>query len=154
MSENQLSKTLADWDVPSPHVLEHRIWPEHIDHMGHVNNAVYLMLLEDTAWSHTRALGLTWQDYQALDAGCVVRHHALDYMAAAYEGDRVQVGTWLSGNDHRLTLWRGYQVRRVDDGRTLLRASTQFVCVRLSSGRPRRMPPEFITAYEPAEENL
>lgn len=153
MPEKASINTPLGWDVLSPHVAEYTIQPEHIDHMGHVNNAVYLTFLEDTAWSHTRALGLSWQDYKNLDAGCVVRHHALDYLAAAYESERVQVGTWITGNDHRLRLWRGYQIRRVGDGKTLLRASTEFVCVRLSNERPRRMPQAFIEAYQPTEEN-
>lgn len=145
------SSALADWGVRAPHVVEFTIGAEHIDHMAHVNNAVYLTFMEDTAWSHTRSLGLSWQDYQRLDAGCVVRRHELEYLAAAYEGERVQVGTWITGNDHRLLLWRGYQIRRPADGETLLRAHSEFVCVRLSTGRPRRMPPEFIKAYVPLE---
>lgn len=141
------------WDVTAPHVVEYTVLPEHIDHMDHVNNAVYLTFLEDAAWSHTRSLGLTWPDYQALDAGCVVRDHALEYLAPALVGDVLQVGTWITGNDHRLTMWRAYQIRRLCDNRTLLRAHSRFICVRLSTGRPRRMPQAFIDAYQPMENN-
>src|SRR5699024_5195321 len=139
------------WDVAAPHVVDMTVQCDHIDHMGHVNNAVYLQFMEQTAWAHTRALGLTWASYQELDAACVVRRHELDYLAAAFAGDQVQVATWISGNDGRLNLWRGYQIRRVDDGKMLLRGHTHFVCVRLSNGRPRRMPQAFIDAYQPVE---
>lgn len=151
MPEQTLTTKASSWDVAMPHVAEIVVQPAHIDHMGHVNNAVYLQFMEQTAWAHTWALGLSWQSYQALDAACVVRRHELDYLAAAFEGDRLQVATWISGNDGRLNLWRGYQIRRVGDGKTLLRARTRFVCVRLSNGRPRRMPQEFIDAYQPTE---
>ena len=148
MSETQL----ADWDVPAPHIVDFTVVSEHIDHMGHVNNAVYLGFMESAAWSHTRVLGLSWQDYQRLDVGCVVHRHELDYLAPAHVGEYLQVGTWITGNDRRLTLWRGHQIRRVADGKTLLRASTRFVCVRLSTGRPRRMPQTFIDAYQPEQD--
>lgn len=151
MPKTKPDGAFADWDASAPHVVEFTIDAGHIDHMAHVNNAVYLTFMEDTAWSHTRSLGLTWQDYQRLDAGVVVRRHELEYLAAAHEGDQVQVGTWITGNDRRLRLWRGYQIRRLADGKTLLRAHSEFVCVRLSTGRPRRMPPEFIAAYVPLE---
>ncbi len=37
-----------------------------------------------------------------------------------------------------------------DDGVTLLRGGMRFVCIELSSGRPRRLPQEFIDGYGPA----
>ena len=45
---------------------------------------------------------------------------------------------------------RRFQVIRVSDGVTLLRAAMRFACIELSSGRPRRLPPEFIAGYGPA----
>ncbi|MDB4825223.1 acyl-CoA thioesterase, partial [Pseudomonadales bacterium] len=39
---------------------------------------------------------------------------------------------------------------RPSDGITLLRAAMRFACIELSSGKPRRMPREFIEGYEPA----
>jgi len=32
----------------------------------------------------------------------------------------------------------------------LLRAQTTFVCIELSSGKPKRMPSEFLEGYGPA----
>ncbi|HLQ85605.1 MAG TPA: thioesterase family protein [Salinisphaeraceae bacterium] len=124
----------------------------HIDHMGHVNNAAYLEFMEQAAWCHTEALGLVWEDYQALDAGLVVHRHELDYLGAAFAGDWLQITTWIAANDHRLTLWRGFEMRRSGEDKLLLRGLTRYVCVRLSSGRPRRMPPEFMHTYQALEQ--
>jgi len=44
---------------------------------------------------------------------------------------------------------RHFQVIRVDDGITLLRGTVRFVCIELSTGKPRRLPGEFITGYGP-----
>ena len=43
---------------------------------------------------------------------------------------------------------RRYQIVRESDGRTLLRGRTRWVCVALDSGKPRRMPPEFLQGYQ------
>jgi len=41
-------------------------------------------------------------------------------------------------------------LKRPSDNTTLLRAQTTFVCIELSTGRPKRMPVEFIEGYGPA----
>jgi acyl-CoA thioester hydrolase len=42
---------------------------------------------------------------------------------------------------------RRFQLRRVADGETLMRGRWGLVCIEISSGKPRRMPPEFVAAY-------
>lgn len=60
--------------------------------------------------------------------------------------DWCQQAAW----DRKLTMARRFQVVRLADGVTLLRAGMRFACIELSSGRPRRLPKEFITGYGPA----
>ncbi|MNH33302.1 hypothetical protein D3C79_938050 [compost metagenome] len=79
----------------------------------------------------------------------VVRHE-IDYLAAAYEDDELQLATWIVDWDQRLKMTRRFQLVRPSDGTTLLRAQTTFVCIELSTGRPKRMPSEFIDGYGPA----
>lgn len=45
---------------------------------------------------------------------------------------------------------RRFQLKRPRDGVTLLRAQTTFACIELSTGKPRRMPAEFLDGYGPA----
>jgi acyl-CoA thioester hydrolase len=45
---------------------------------------------------------------------------------------------------------RRFQMQRQRDGACVLRARWALVCIELSSGRVRRMPPEFCCAYLPA----
>lgn len=137
------------WDIDVPFLIEITVAPDDIDRLEHVNNAVYLQYMERAAWAHTQALGLDWATYERLDAACVVRHHAIDYIAAARLGDALQIATWIESNDGRLAMQRRFQIRRRADGRTIFRASTQYVSVTLSSGKPRRMPAEFVAAYRP-----
>jgi len=135
------------WDYPEPHWLELSVDESDTDLLGHTNNVTYLRWLEQVAWTHSNALGLDWAEYQRLKRAMVVRRHELDYLAPSFAGDPLVVGTWLTGNDGKLSLWRRYQLVRVNDGVTLLRARTLFVCADLDSGKPRRMPEEFIKGY-------
>ena len=136
----------AAWDAPSPHVLPVSVADAHIDLMRHVNNVHYLQWLEDVAWDHSIALGMSPQDYARLGHGMVVRRHELDYLVPALLGDRVLLATWIVGLD-KLSLHRRYQFVRERDGATLFRGATHFVCVDIDSGRVRRMPPEFTAVY-------
>ena len=47
----------------------------------------------------------------------------------------------------KLTLQRHYQFIREDDGQTVFRGRSEFVCVDIAQGKVRRMPPAFVTAY-------
>lgn len=138
-----------NWDRPHPHVIDVTVQPPHIDLMRHTNNVVYLQWLEDLAWAHSTALGLGPAQYEALGHGMVVRQHELTYLQATRLGERIALGTWLTQAD-KLSLHRHYQFIRVDDGVTVFRGRTHFVCVDIAEGRVRRMPPAFFAAYSAA----
>jgi acyl-CoA thioester hydrolase len=76
------------WDVPEPFIQSLTVDADHLDEFGHVNNVVYLQWAESVAWAHSAALGLGMADYQRLGAGCVVRRHELDYLAATRSEER------------------------------------------------------------------
>lgn len=141
--------TLLAWDVASPCIETVTVAATDLDGFGHTNNVVYLAWLERVAWKHSQNLGLSLDDYRRLGAGCVARRHELDYLAATFAGDTLHVATWIAECDAKFTMWRAYQIIRAGDGKTVLRGRTQWVCVDMSSGRPRRMPPEFVLAYKP-----
>ncbi|MGH8445170.1 MAG: acyl-CoA thioesterase [Solimonas sp.] len=151
MSERIVEPGVADlevWDVARPFVETAVIQAGDIDRFGHTNNVVYLSLLERVAWSHSVSLGLDFGDYERIGAGCVARRHELDYLAPTFAGDELWLATWVHENDFRLSMWRRYQIVRASDRRTVLRGQTQWVCVDMKSGKPKRMPAEF-QAYKP-----
>lgn len=82
-----------------------------------------------------------------LRRGMAVRSMHIDLIAAAYEGDRLLVGNWLT-NKSRLRATRVYQIINARDQTTLLRGHVDFVCINLDNGRPVRMPPEFDASYQ------
>jgi acyl-CoA thioester hydrolase len=123
-----------------------RVDAQHIDGLGHVNNVVYLQWAEQVAWRHSEALGLGLEAYQALDAAMVARQHTLTYLVACVLGDELQLETWL-GERNALHLYRHYRFIRVADGVVVFEGQTDWVCIRLSTGRPLRMPAAFKAAY-------
>jgi len=137
------------WDHPDPHILRTQVTARDIDGLNHTNNAVYVQWCEQSAWSHSAALGLDLQRYRELDRAMAVTHSEYHYLQASREGEEVAVGTWIVDWDRKLTMTRHFQVIRVDDGTTLLRGNVRFVCIELSTGKPRRLPREFISGYGP-----
>jgi acyl-CoA thioester hydrolase len=138
------------WDYPDPHVLQVQVQPDDIDGLYHTNNAVYVDWCQKVAWAHSVALGLDLARYRELDRAMAITHSEFNYLQPSLEGDEVVIGTWIVEWDEKLTMARRFQVIRPEDGVTLLRAAMRFACIELSSGRPRRLPPEFITGYGPA----
>ncbi|KRW59513.1 acyl-CoA thioesterase [Pseudomonas sp. TTU2014-080ASC] len=136
-----------NWDFTDPFVIDLCVNAEDIDGLGHANNAVYVSWLERCAWRHSQFLGLDLAEYRRLDRAMAVLRHEIDYLASAYEGQQLQMATWIIESDHRLKMTRHFQLVRPEDGVTLLRARTTFVCIELSTGKPKRMPAEFVEGY-------
>ncbi|MEB0078981.1 thioesterase family protein [Pseudomonas sp. CCI3.2] len=138
------------WDLVTPFVIDLRVTSDDIDGLGHANNAVYVTWLERCAWRHSQQLGLDLAEYRRIDRAMAVVRHEIDYLTSAYEDDELQLATWIVSSDQRLKMTRRFQLKRPSDGVTLLRAQTTFVCIELSTGKPKRMPAEFIEGYGPA----
>lgn len=138
------------WDYPTPHCLAVSPRAEDIDGLNHTNNAVYVRWCEQVGWSHSVALGLDIEDYRRLDRAMAIRHGGYDYLLPSFEGEALVLGTWLTAGDGKLSMERRFQLRRAGDGQTVMRGKWDLVCIDISGGRPKRMPAEFIEAYQAA----
>lgn len=138
------------WDYPAPHTMACMPAEADIDGLNHTNNGVYVRWCQDAGWSHSAELGLTLHDYQQLDRAMAIRRGAYDYLLATSLGEALTLATWLVASDGLMTMERRFQLVRVRDGATVLRGRWDLVCIEISSGRPRRMPPAFSAAYLPA----
>lgn len=129
------------------------VQPEHIDILGHVNNVVYVAWMQDVATAHIEALGLGVKDYLELKHAMVAVEHHVQYRKAALEGDEIILRTWLS-DLNALYSFRQYAFFRVRDQALLFTGSTKWACVEIETGRPKRLSPTFIQAYQPLDENI
>ena len=137
-----------NWDLAAqPFVVDLQVEASEIDGLGHANNAAYVGWLERCAWNHSVSLGLDLPEYQRLDRAMAIVRHEIDYLASAYLDQQLQVATWIIESDQRFKMTRRFQVVRPADGVTLLRALTTFACIEMSTGKPRRMPAEFVDGY-------
>ncbi len=122
-----------------PFVRELTVVDTDIDNLGHVSNLVYLRWVQDAALAHSASLGWSEQAYLARGQAWVVRRHEIEYLRAAISGDRLRIKTRVAtmkvANSVRKT-----EIFRADE--LLCRASTDWVYVDLSRGRPVRIPPE------------
>ncbi|MCF2948578.1 acyl-CoA thioesterase [Paraglaciecola aquimarina] len=139
-----------NWHYPTPFVQTWQVSAEQIDHYQHANNVAYVKQLETTAWAHSNQLGLNIEIYQSLDRGMAISRHEINYLAAAHKDDKIDCATWIVECDGKLKLARQFQFIRQSDKVTLLTARTEFVCIALSTGKPRRMPAAFSDIYCPA----
>ncbi len=66
--------------------------PEHIDELGHVNNAVWVQWMEKVATAHWREIAdPAHQDNYVW----VVVRHEIDYLRAVLEGETVTARSWV-----------------------------------------------------------
>lgn len=137
-------------DFSDPYTLNMQVQPHDIDGLHHTNNGVYVDWCQKVAWAHSVSLGLDLERYRALDRAMVIIRSEFDYLQSSREGEEVLLATWITEWDEKITMRRAFQVIRPEDGATLLRARMNFACIEISSGKPRRMPTEFIDGYGPA----
>ncbi|GAB5414027.1 MAG: thioesterase family protein [Congregibacter sp.] len=140
----------AEWDYPDPFVRRTQVSAADVDALGHTNNTIYVRWCEEVSWEHSAALGLTVDSYHELDRAMAVVEGRYRYLQASYLDEEIDTATWIIHWDRRLTMTRHFQIRRVNDGVTLLRGETRFACIEISTGKPRRLPQSFIEGYGPA----
>ncbi len=142
------SRRGMSWRRPAPFVLDIEVGAEHLDEFAHVNNVVYVGWLEQCAWAHSRALGLGLDEFLRLDRGMLVVRHEIDYLAAAREGERLELGTWIVECDRPAEPQSG--VPAAPPGRRRHPAArTDPLRLRRAVQRQaaRRLPAEFVERY-------
>lgn len=117
--------------------------PEHIDVMGHVNNAVWVQWVQDMATAHWDAVAAP--DHARAYVWLVVRHE-IDYRGNISEGESALGTTWIEGDP------RGAKsVRRVEftdpSGKALVSAATTWAMLDRETGRLARIRPEVLAPF-------
>jgi acyl-CoA thioester hydrolase len=116
---------------------------EHIDELGHVNNAVWVQWIQLVAVAHWDFVA----DPAHKDAYYwVVVRHEIDYLRPAHEGDRITARTWAGdapqgARSDRFVEFTG------PDGKVCVRAKTQWAIIDKAFGRPIRVPAEVMAPF-------
>ena len=123
--------------------LEFTALPEHIDELGHVNNAVWVQWIQQVAVSHWEAVS------DPAHRDCyfwVVVRHEIDYLRAAQKGDRVTARTWVGEAPKGARFDRFVEFSGAD-GKPCVRARTFWAIIDRASGRPIRVPAEVVAPF-------
>ena len=112
--------------------------PEHIDQLGHVNNAVWVQWMEQVAVAHWEAVA---DPAHKADYFWVVVRHEIEYLRPAFEGDRITARTWVGEAPKGAKFDRHVEFTG-NDGRACVRARTDWAIIDKAAGRPIRIPPE------------
>jgi acyl-CoA thioester hydrolase len=126
-------------------VFEHRITAkaEHIDELGHVNNAVWVQWIQEVALGHWYSVAdPAHQD----DYIWVVVRHEIDYLRAVVEGETVTGRTWVGEAAKGARFDREMEFVG-DDGKVRVRARTTWAIIDKKAGRPIRVPPEVMAPF-------
>ena len=120
---------------------------EHIDELGHVNNAVWVQWIQQVAVAHWQAVA----DDAHKDAYFwVVVRHEIDYLRAAHQGDRITARTWVGDAPKGARFDRFVEFTGAD-GKVCVRAKTSWAIIDKASGKPIRVPPEVVAPFLAAE---
>jgi len=120
--------------------------PEHIDELGHVNNAVWVQWIQDLATAHWDAAARPEDHAQFF---WVVIRHEIDYRG------NIAVGEVAYGETHIPDPPKGAKSVRVAEfkdatGKVLVSARTTWAMLDRASGRLARVRPEVMDPFQNA----
>lgn len=130
----------------APFTMQRRVEWRDIDSAGHVNNAVYFNYIEDVGMQAARHFGWPMQRSLAAGFGIMARQHRIEYKQPARLDDELLITTWVIP-DGRSTAFRVYTITRPADGAVIARARSRWVWVDLQTGRPMRIPDDFMADF-------
>ncbi len=116
---------------------------EHIDELGHVNNAEWVRWIQDIAVAHWAAVAPT--AHQAAYVWVVVRHE-IDYRGNVAEGETVTGETWVPAPPRGARFDRHVRFTG-SDGRIRVEAITTWALLDRATGRLLRVRPDIAAPF-------
>jgi len=117
-----------------------------IDENGHVNNVVYVQWMQDIAIEHYASIGGV--EAQGSDATWVIRKHSIEYFLPAFEGEEIEIRTWVE-DLRKVRSLRMYEFVRKSDEKILVKGESDWVFMDMKTGRPKAIPAEVENIFKP-----
>jgi acyl-CoA thioester hydrolase len=115
---------------------------------GYVTDVNYLRYMEEAAFGASAAAGYDLARYDAMGRLWLIRETDIEYLRPLRYGDSVEIKTWVA-DFRRVRSRRAYEFKLAGSGERVARASTDWVFVESTTGRPATIPPEMIVAFFP-----
>lgn len=127
------------------HALVFTAGPEHIDELGHVNNAVWVNWIQDIATTHWSAVASA--EHQQAYVWVVTRHE-IDYRGNIVEGESVSAETFIPEPPTGARFDRRVDFRNAQ-GKIIVSAKTTWAIIDRASGRILRVPADVAAPFLP-----
>jgi len=114
-----------------------------IDELQHVNNITYLQWCLDAAEKHW-VLKASKQLHEKYI--WVVLNHTISYKSAAFEGEELEIQTWVEINEG-VKSERHYKIIRLKDNKILIEAKTLWCLLNGKTQRPTKITEEITTLF-------
>lgn len=105
----------------------------------HANNVVILSWIDLVAEQHGDAAGASRSELFAAGKMWFVARHEIDYLGESFAGDEVIIATWIETLG-RTSLRRATRIASARDGHELVRATSRWALVDLTTRRPTAIP--------------
>ena len=119
--------------------------PEHIDELGHVNNAVWAEWIQQLATAHWAAVASA--EHQAAYIWVVTRHE-IDYRGNIGLGECVTGETWIPARPTGARFDRRAEFRG-SDGKALVSSNTTWAMIDRATGRLARVRDDVTAPFRP-----
>jgi len=127
------------------YIYKHTVTAEEIDDLNHSGNFHYVKWMQHAAIAHSTANGWSPQKYVDLGAGWVARTHRITYLQPAYEGEAINVKTWVEKMRSAVSL-RCYEIFN-SNGEMLATAETDWAFINYVRKKPTRIPVEVSSCF-------
>jgi acyl-CoA thioester hydrolase len=104
-----------------------------IDHHNHVNNIRYLEWIQALAAAHWESVSTA---IQRQENAWVVMRHEIDYLAAAFEGEQLELKTYVSKCEGATSI-REVVIINAQTGKLLLKSKTKWCMTDPKTKRPQ-----------------
>ena len=119
--------------------------PQHIDELGHVNNAVWLQWVQDIATAHWTAVAAPTDVERYV---WVVTRHEIDYRGNVGLGETVNAETWIPAPPRGAQFERSVEFRDAA-GKRLVAVRSTWAMLDKASGRLVRVPAAVAAPFLP-----
>ncbi len=124
--------------IPEVYIHQFTVPASAIDIRNHVNNLAYLQWCLEAAENHWNKNASEEIKQQFI---WYVLQHSIDYKAAAFEGEKLQVETWVASSEG-VRSERHYRIFRIKDRKTLIEAKTLWCFFDAKTLKPAKIPEE------------
>jgi acyl-CoA thioester hydrolase len=134
--------------MPLKYTRDFRIRNYECDPNGHLNNANYLRLMQETAIDASSAAGYDSTRYQKMDKRWLIRSSQVEFLNPVMDKDRIRITTWI-GNFRRVSSRRVYEFTDQITGERNAVGYTDWVFVDANTFAPTRIPSDLVKAFLP-----